>query len=195
MRFQILIMGAILVFGSAWASGAPWFGRSGVRKANESLHQQGAPKVSHHVLERVATDNIRVHISLSKQRAYLMINNEVAIDTPISSGKSAGMTPTGSFRILDKTPDHRSSLYGDFVDSQGRVVRAGVSSRIDSAPSGTRFQGSPMLYFMRFHGGVGMHIGLLPGYPASHGCVRMPAAIAPMFYQRVRVGTPVVVAY
>jgi lipoprotein-anchoring transpeptidase ErfK/SrfK len=93
---------------------------------------------------------------------------------------------------MEKDANHRSSLYGDFVDRKGRTVRAGVSARIDSAPSGTRFAGAPMKWFMRLTGdGVGMHIGILPGYPASHGCVRMPPDGAKLFYDRVKIGTPV----
>jgi lipoprotein-anchoring transpeptidase ErfK/SrfK len=41
--------------------------------------------------------------------------------------------------------------------------------------------------------GVGMHVGILPGYPASHGCVRLPADIAPLIYQKVKIGTPVTI--
>jgi len=49
-----------------------------------------------------------------------------------------------------------------------------------------------MLYFMRLtNEGVGMHVGILPGYPASHGCIRMPSEIAPQIYVRVKLGTPV----
>ncbi|MEI8235145.1 MAG: L,D-transpeptidase family protein [Verrucomicrobiota bacterium] len=194
-NFAVLVVGAVLAFGSGSALCAPFFGLFGVRKASESLHRQDPPKVSPRLLEQVTQANARVLVSLGKQRAYLLLNNEIAIDTPISSGKAAGMTPTGSFHVQEKDPDHRSNLYGNFVDSQGRVVRAGVSARIDSAPSGTHFQGSPMLYFMRIADGVGMHVGILPGYPASHGCIRMPGEIAPMFYQRVRIGTPVEVVH
>ena len=193
--FAALVVGAVLVFGTGSALCSPFFGLFGVKKASESLHRQDPPKVSPRVLEQVTQGNARVLVSLGKQRAYLLFNNEIAIDTPISSGKAAGMTPSGSFHVQEKDPDHRSNLYGNFVDSQGRVVRAGVSARIDSAPSGTHFQGAPMLYFMRIADGVGMHIGILPGYPASHGCIRMPAEIAPMFYQRVRIGTPVEVVH
>jgi lipoprotein-anchoring transpeptidase ErfK/SrfK len=102
------------------------------------------------------------------------------------------MTPAGKFSVLEKDPDHRSSVYGNFLDRGGRVVRGGVSLKIDSAPSGTHYQGAPMKWFMRLtEDGVGMHIGILPGYPASHGCVRLPADIAPLIYQKVKVGTPV----
>ena len=162
-----------------------------MKKASELIHQQEPPKVSPRVLERLNGDNSRVLVSLSKQRAYLMLEGETAIDSPISSGKSAGMTPIGSFHVQEKDADHKSNLYGNFVDQVGRVVRSGVSVRIDSAPSGTHFEGAPMKWFMRVDEGVGMHIGILPGYPASHGCIRLPAEIAPMFYEKCKVGTPV----
>jgi L,D-transpeptidase catalytic domain len=48
-----------------------------------------------------------------------------------------------------------------------------------------------MRYFMQFAPGIGMHAGYLPGYPASHGCVRMPEAKAIAFFQAVSPGTPV----
>jgi lipoprotein-anchoring transpeptidase ErfK/SrfK len=49
-----------------------------------------------------------------------------------------------------------------------------------------------MKWFMRLTGeGVGMHVGILPGYPASHGCIRMPEPAAAQFYSHVKVGTPV----
>jgi len=189
-----LVVGVVLALSCGSASSAPFFGLFGVKKASESLYHQDPPKVSPRVMDKVTPANARVLVSLGKQRAYLMMDNEIAIDTPISSGKAAGMTPTGSFRVQEKDPDHHSNLYGNFVDSKGRIVRAGVSARIDSAPSGTHFEGSPMAYFMRIAEGVGMHVGILPGYPASHGCIRMPAEIAPMFYQKVKIGTPVEVA-
>ena len=104
------------------------------------------------------------------------------------------MTPTGSFTVLEKDPNHKSNVYGAFVDSNNRVVRAGVSTRVDSAPSGTHYVGAPMKWFMRLTDkGVGMHVGILPGYPASHGCVRLPEAIAPLIYRKVKIGTPVVI--
>ncbi|HWL50811.1 MAG TPA: L,D-transpeptidase family protein [Chthoniobacteraceae bacterium] len=162
-----------------------------MKRASESLQRQAPPQVSPRILEETTPANARVVISLSKQRAYLMSNGRVAIDSPVSTGKSAGMTPTGVFKITEKDRDHRSNIYGNFVDQQGRIVRGGVSVRIDSAPSGTRFVGAPMKYFMRIHGAVGMHVGILPGYPASHGCIRMPEKVAEMIFQRVKLGTPV----
>jgi lipoprotein-anchoring transpeptidase ErfK/SrfK len=127
-----------------------------------------------------------------KQRAYLTLNEQIVIDSPISSGKRGHSSPTGHLHVLEKDPNHHSNLYGDFVDYSGRVVRAGVSARIDSAPSGTHFAGAAMKWFMRLtEDGVGMHVGILPGYPASHGCIRMPSDGAKLFYDHVKVGTPV----
>jgi lipoprotein-anchoring transpeptidase ErfK/SrfK len=61
----------------------------------------------------------------------------------------------------------------------------------DSRPQGTTFRGSPMPYFMRICGGVGLHAGFLPGYPASHGCIRMPRGAAQSFFENAPLGTPV----
>jgi lipoprotein-anchoring transpeptidase ErfK/SrfK len=176
------------------ARSRPQMNRPQMKMATELIHRQEPINVSPRLLEQVTPDNSRVRVSISKQRAYLLMGDEVVIDTPISSGKRARPTPQGNFRVLEKDKDHRSNIYGDFKDAAGRTVRAGVSSKIDSAPSGTHFVGAPMTWFMRLTDeGVGMHVGILPGYPASHGCIRMPSAAAEMFYNRVKVGTPVVV--
>jgi lipoprotein-anchoring transpeptidase ErfK/SrfK len=165
-----------------------------MRKASSYISRQEPLKVNQSVLKQATPDNVRVRVSLPKQRAYLMVGDEIAADSPISSGKSGHGTPRGNFNVMEKDADHRSSLYGDFVDSSGRVVRAGISARIDSAPSGTHYVGAPMRWFMRLTGeGVGMHVGILPGYPASHGCIRMSPDGAKLFYDNVKIGTPVTV--
>lgn len=169
------------------------------KKASELIKKQDPPKVIPRVLEKATPENVSVLISLSKQRAYFKVGDEIAVDTPVSTGKRAGMTPTGTFKIVEKDQDHRSSLYGDFVSSRtGKVVRAGVSTRIDSAPSGTVYRGAPMRWFMRFGDGTGhrpegMHTGHLPGYPASHGCVRLPDDIAKLIFENVKLGTVVTI--
>jgi lipoprotein-anchoring transpeptidase ErfK/SrfK len=165
------------------------------KRAAELIRKQEPPMVIPRVLERATPDNVSIYISLGKQRAYFRVHDEIAVDSPISSGKRAGMTPPGNYRILEKDADHRSNIYGDFVNPRtGRVVRAGISTRIDSAPSGTVYRGAPMRWFMRLSpSGVGMHTGILPGYPASHGCIRLPEEIARLVYDRVRIGTPVTV--
>ncbi len=162
------------------------------KPAVELISKQDPPRVVPRVLDRATPENTSITVSLARQRAFFFVGNEVAIDSPVSTGKRRGLTPLGDFTILEKATDFRSNLYGDFVDQSGRVLRRGVSTRIDSAPSGTRFRGAPMNYFMRLtEAGLGLHVGVLPGYPASHGSIRLPAEIAPLIYQRVKVGTPV----
>jgi len=163
-----------------------------MRKASELISRQEPVKINTSLLKQISPDSVRIVISLPKQRAYLMLGEEIVIDSPISSGKRGHSSPSGDFSVMEKDPDHRSSIYGDFVDRSGRVVRAGISSKIDSAPSGTHYVGAPMKWFMRLTGeGVGMHVGILPGYPASHGCIRMPPDGAKLFYDNVKIGTPV----
>ena len=163
-----------------------------MRKASAYISRQEPLKVNQSLLKQATPDNVHVVVSLPKQRAYLMIGEEIVADSPISSGKAGHSTPSGNFSVLEKDPDHRSSIYGDFVDGSGRVVRAGISAKIDSAPSGTHYVGASMRWFMRLTGeGVGMHVGILPGYPASHGCIRMSSDGAKLFYDTVKVGTPV----
>jgi lipoprotein-anchoring transpeptidase ErfK/SrfK len=165
-----------------------------MRPAGELLKKQKRPIVNQENEALVSPETARVLVSLSKQRVWLMADETVYIDSPISSGKAVGMTPTGSFTVIEKDPNHKSNIYGSFVDSSGRTVRSGVSTRVDSAPSGTPYVGAPMKWFMRLtEKGIGMHVGILPGYPASHGCVRLPEEIAPLIYKKVKIGTPVVI--
>ena len=165
-----------------------------MRKASDLISRQEPVKINTSLLKQISPDSVRIVISLPKQRTYLLLGEEIVIDSPISSGKRGHSSPSGQFSVLEKDPDHRSNIYGDFVDNSGRIVRAGISSKIDSAPSGTHYVGAPMKWFMRLtEGGVGMHVGILPGYPASHGCIRMPPDGAKLFYDNVKIGTPVAV--
>jgi lipoprotein-anchoring transpeptidase ErfK/SrfK len=172
---------------------AQLFGKKpAVAKPQTLIQKQGPPVINRSVYDRLTPENASVLVSLSRQRVYVRAGDQLAIDSPISSGKRAGLTPTGTFTVVQKDKNHRSSVYGNFVDSKGRVVRAGVSSRIDSAPSGSHYEGAPMTDFMRITWeGVGLHVGILPGYPASHGCIRLPSEVAEALYPRVKIGTPV----
>ena len=158
----------------------------------ELLAVQAPPQTVPRVLELATPDNTRIVVSLGRQRAYLYVDGEVAIDAPVSTGKSRGRTPTGDFTITDKAARHRTQLHGDFIDGEGRVVRSGVSARIDAAPSGTAFRPLETRYYLRLSpDGLALHAGRLPGYPATDTAVRLPSDIAPLFFQRVKKGTPV----
>ncbi|MFL6540696.1 MAG: L,D-transpeptidase family protein [Chthoniobacterales bacterium] len=148
--------------------------------------------VATHIPER-HSGRARVVVDLSHQQAYLYRGKHVSAASRISSGREGHRTPIGSFSVIRKDADHRSGLYGDYVDRRGRIVRPNVDIRRDSKPRGTHFLGAPMPFFVEFSPSYGLHAGYLPGVPASHGCIRMPYWRARQFYNAVHIGTPVVV--
>ena len=137
-------------------------------------------------------DSYSVEIDLQEQTAYLVRDGRVVLSTPIASGRYGHLTEPGSFKIIDKERSHFSTLYGKIVDASGRTVVSDADADMP-VPRGGRFIPAPMRYFMRFNESIGMHAGYLPGYPASHGCVRLPEENAIAFFSAVNVGTPVTV--
>jgi hypothetical protein len=134
----------------------------------------------------------RVEIDLQEQTAFLIRGRGLVLETPISSGRYGHLTQTGSFQVLEKEVNHYSSIYGKIVDANGKTIVADADVDM-KVPRGGKFVPAPMHYFMRFHEADGMHAGYLPGYPASHGCVRMPEQLAIAFFRAIDVGTPVTV--
>ncbi|HEV3410571.1 MAG TPA: L,D-transpeptidase, partial [Chthoniobacterales bacterium] len=138
----------------------------------------------------LAAPGYSVEIDLQQQMAYLIHGRQLVLASPISSGRAGYNTKTGSFKIIEKKRTHFSNLYGKIVDARGRTVVADADADM-RVPRGGRFVPAPMHYFMRYNGAEGMHAGYLPGYPASHGCVRLPREYAIAFFNAVDVGTPV----
>jgi L,D-transpeptidase catalytic domain len=134
-----------------------------------------------------------IKISLGEQRAYFYKAGQLVGISQLSTGREGKVTPAGQYKITQKDPDHASSQYGDYVDDSDSVIVPNIDNQKDPKPPGTHYKGAPMPYFMRIVGGVGLHAGYLPGYPASHGCIRMPEFMAVNFYNSVSVGTPVTI--
>jgi L,D-transpeptidase catalytic domain len=139
---------------------------------------------------KLSAQQTAVIINLTEQTAYLLTDGRVAFVSPIASGKEGWGTPTGSFRVISKDLNHQSGNFGLITDPYGRVVNPNATPG-SYVPPGCHYMPAPMPYFMEFRKYVGMHAGYLPGYPASHGCVRMPRDLAAEFFARVKVGTPV----
>lgn len=133
----------------------------------------------------------KIVIDLSEQVARYYKDGQLVGVSQISSGSEGYGTTRGSFRVTEKDIDHRSSIYGSYVDAEGHVMDGDVDVRTDPRPPGAKFVGASMRYFMRINGGIGMHEGYLPGVPASHGCIRMPSRMAAAFYHATPLGTPV----
>jgi hypothetical protein len=106
----------------------------------------------------------RVVISLTDQLAFLYRGDTLVAVSTISTGKDEKPTPTGIFSVLDKRPFYRSKKYDN----------------------------APMPWMQRIDQyGIALHGGFNPGYPASHGCIRLPVAFAKKLYTVTGVGTPV----
>lgn len=133
---------------------------------------------------------VAIEIDLTAQKAWVLQDGQRVYETPICSGRAGHETPPGNFSVLEKDIDHKSSLYGRIVDSAGRTL-VSDADRDTPVPPGARFVAAPMRHFLRFDGAVGMHAGRLPGYPASHGCVRLPSGKAALFFNIAELGTPV----
>ena len=110
---------------------------------------------------------VLVYVELDRQLATVYRNGVRIAVTTISSGKPGFATPGGVFTILEKDIDHRSRTYDD----------------------------APMPYQQRLTWkGVAMHAGNLPGYPASHGCVRLPLEFSKLLFKTTTMGGTVVIA-
>ena len=109
---------------------------------------------------------VTIIINVKTQRGYVYRNGVPIGVTSVSTGKKGHETPTGVFTILQKDIDHRSNKYND----------------------------APMPFMQRLTwDGVAMHAGHLPGYPASHGCVRLPQDFAKLLFGITKVGLTVVI--
>jgi hypothetical protein len=107
-----------------------------------------------------------IAISIANQRLTLYDRGEVVAHAPVSTGMPGHPTPTGVFSVIQKQVFHESNIYS----------------------------GAPMPYMQRITwSGVAMHAGVLPGHPASHGCIRMPYDFAVKLYGLTRAGARVII--
>ena len=135
-----------------------------------------------------------IKINRNEQKASFYKGGVLVGVSRISSGKEDHGTPKGVYKIREKDKNHESTIYGVFKDkATGETINDNVDIRVDKIPPGAEFIKAPMPNFMRFADGIGMHTGYLPGYAASHGCVRMPHQMAEKFFDNVQIGTPVIV--
>jgi lipoprotein-anchoring transpeptidase ErfK/SrfK len=110
-----------------------------------------------------ARAEIRVVVSIRNQTAWLVNGNRILMTSAVSTAKRGMHTPTGHFEVSEKDASHISTIYHVAM------------------PFYMRLSGKPF----------GMHAGYMPGYPASHGCIRMPREKAAWFFKNVIVGTSV----
>lgn len=101
-------------------------------------------------------DGVLIVVSIPSQQMFVFEDGDLWDTSDVSTGKPGSDTPTGNFPILQKKVQHRSNLYDD----------------------------APMPYMQRLTwDGVALHAGRVPGYPASHGCIRLPKSFAEKLYK------------
>jgi lipoprotein-anchoring transpeptidase ErfK/SrfK len=107
-----------------------------------------------------------IAVSIDQQKVRVYDANGLFAESPVSTGMKGHSTPMGVFSVIQKNKMHRSNIYS----------------------------GAPMPYMQRITwSGVAMHAGVLPGYPASHGCIRMPMAFAVKMWNWTRMGARVII--
>jgi hypothetical protein len=152
-----------------WSDSDPGFSRPGPsmpqRRQNSRRHQ--AKKIGVPEKESAKPQGpLIIAISIEKQRLRVYDANGFYAETPISTGMRGHPTPMGVFSVIQKHKLHHSNIYSN----------------------------APMPFMQRITwSGVAMHAGVLPGYPASHGCIRMPMAFAVKMWNWTRMGARVVV--
>jgi hypothetical protein len=135
----------------------------------------------------------KIVVNITAQRAYFYKGKQLVGESTVSTGKAGFSTPPGHYQVLIKDKEHVSSVFGDYVDDLGNVVKSNIDSRKDPRPKGSHYDGARMPYAMFFRGGYAMHQGYVPPYAASHGCIRVPREMAETFFNNAPVGTPVIV--
>ena len=107
-----------------------------------------------------------IAVSIEQQKVRVYDSNGLFAESPVSTGMKGHSTPMGVFSVIQKHKLHHSNIYSN----------------------------APMPYMQRITwSGVAMHAGVLPGYPASHGCIRMPMAFAMKMWNWTRMGARVIV--
>lgn len=147
-------------------------------------------------LLKKATPQSIIHVCLEQQRGRLYVNEQVAADWPVSTGKAGKETPVGTFRILEKKKKYASSTWGVIVDENDICLVSGADSRVDKVPPGGEFLGSRMDNWQRLtDDGVGIHTGKVrAGKGLSQGCIRTPGFIADTLFDITDIGSEVIIS-
>jgi lipoprotein-anchoring transpeptidase ErfK/SrfK len=145
----------------------------GSRKAKKRAEPKAEPKSVEKSVEKTekktrpafSSGPLHIVVSLNRQRVSLFSNGKLVSQAPVSSGTPSNPTPMGVFSVIQKNRDHVSNLYD-----------------------------APMPYMQRLTwSGTALHQGALPGYPASHGCIRLPMHFAQLLWRATRIGARVIV--
>jgi hypothetical protein len=149
--------------------GYPFDRRSGEPRVHHPRRERAEPKVDVTKLwDKTAKGPYQIVVSIASQRIYLYGADGLIGESKVSTGMRGHSTPTGVFSVIEKDYFHRSNIYS----------------------------GAPMPLMQRITwSGIALHEGVLPGYPASHGCIRMTASFAKSLWHTTQRDTRVIVAH
>jgi len=159
-----LAAGVAVVIGAMLAGAAE---AAGPKSNRYQASEQREVQAARNSFREQARGTLQLVVSIGQQHVTLYNNGTRIAQVPVSSGRSDHPTPTGVFSVIEKDRWHRSNLYDN----------------------------APMFYMQRITwSGVAMHEGMLPGVPASHGCIRLPREFAARLWGVTKLGVRVVVA-
>jgi hypothetical protein len=162
---KALATGLVLAIVAACTNSA----EAGRRRSNRyDVGEQRDVQAARNAFHEQARGTLQLVVSIGHQRVTLYNNGVRVAEAPVSTGRSDHPTPTGVFSVIEKDRWHRSNLYDN----------------------------APMFFMQRLTwSGVAMHEGILPGVPASHGCIRLPREFAARLWGATKLGVRIVVAY
>jgi peptidoglycan hydrolase-like protein with peptidoglycan-binding domain len=147
--------------------------------------------------------NTKVKVDVSEQRMRLYVGNQVALDSPCTTGSRRKLepntkiirdksTPKGTFKITEKIAQKRSTIFGD-IYIKGKKVYHGDKRKYKGSWKNARFVGAALHDWMRLtSSGIGMHGSkYVKRYPGSNGCIRLPFTVARTVFRKVKPGTQV----
>jgi hypothetical protein len=162
---KALATGLVLAIVAACTNSA----EAGRRRSNRyDVGEQRDIQAARNAFHEQARGTLQLVVSIGHQRVTLYSNGVRVAQAPVSTGRSDHPTPTGVFSVIEKDRWHRSNLYDN----------------------------APMFFMQRLTwSGVAMHEGILPGVPASHGCIRVPREFAARLWGTTKLGVRIVVAH
>ncbi len=129
--------------------------------------REGEERTGEATAPREAGEPIMVIVSIKTQQLTIYDADGWILRAPVSSGVTGRETPAGVFAVVEKDKDHHSSLYDDaWMPHMQRITWSGIA----------------------------LHGGPLPGYAASHGCIRLPYAVAEKLFDKTRIGLRVIIS-
>lgn len=150
-----------------WPQHGFWSGQSGWHR-HKHHHRHTKPELSKEARsEAPPTDPLEIIVSIADQRVSLYENGVLVARSSVSTGTKRHPTPVGIFTVLEKQRWHRSNIYS----------------------------GAPMPYMQRITwSGIALHAGVVPGHPASHGCIRLTSDFATRLWPLTKRDTRVIIA-